>query len=255
MRRRSSDAPTVEQAATQELIRDAFDSDRFVLHAQPIVDLASGAVERHELLIRIDGETELTPPGAFLPEAERSGLIGKIDHWVIGQAIDLLGEGIGRVEVNLSGISLADRTLSGYIEGRLEAAGADPSQLVFEITETAAIANIAEASEFARRLTQLGCHFAVDDFGVAFGSLYYLKHLPVDCLKIDGEFIRGLPGDEVDQAIVKAIVELARGLGIHTIAEFVGNEETVTMLRELGVGFAQGTHIGMPYPVTELLNQ
>jgi EAL domain-containing protein (putative c-di-GMP-specific phosphodiesterase class I) len=241
--------------ATQRRIQDALAFDRLVLHAQPIVELASGRVERHELLLRMrenDGEG-LTAPGEFLPEAERSGLVGEIDHWVVGQAIELLTEGIGSLEVNLSGKSLADPTLPGYIEGQLDAIGADPAGLIFEITETAAIANMAEAIEFADRLTKLGCHFAIDDFGVAFGSLYYLKHLPVDYLKIDGEFIRGLCNDEADQVIVKAIVGLARGLGIGTIAEFVADQETLDLLKKLGVDYAQGTMVGDPRPVTDLL--
>jgi EAL domain-containing protein (putative c-di-GMP-specific phosphodiesterase class I) len=254
--REARDAATKDQMATQRRIQDALAFDLLVLHAQPIVGLVSGMVERHELLLRMRNDgTVLTQPGEFLPEAERSGLVGQIDHWVVGQAIEMLNEGIGSLEVNLSGKSLTDRTLPGYIETRLDATGADPAGLVFEITETAAIANMAEAIEFAERLTKLGCHFAIDDFGVAFGSLYYLKHLPVDYLKIDGEFIRGLVTGEADQVIVKAIVELARGLGIGTIAEFVGDEETLALLKKLGVDYAQGDVVGHPRPVSELLAQ
>ncbi|MDX6632421.1 MAG: hypothetical protein QOG09_1032 [Solirubrobacterales bacterium] len=237
-------------------IRDALALDRLVLFGQPIVSLATGTMDRYELLLRMrsedDGE-ELILPGTFLPEAERSGLIGEIDRWVLGEAIAMLGAGTDQLEVNLSGVSLADPSLPSYIEERLEAAGADPAGLILEITETAAIENIAEATAFATRLKRLGCRFALDDFGVAYGSLYYLKHLPVDYIKIDGEFIRELKQDAADQVIVKAIVELAHGLGIGTIAEFVIDEATARILEHFGVEYGQGDHYGVPRPLAELV--
>jgi EAL domain-containing protein (putative c-di-GMP-specific phosphodiesterase class I) len=233
-------------------IREAIDRDGLVLFAQPIVELRSGRVERHELLVRMrspEGE-ELIQPGEFLPEAERVGLVGDIDRWVVGQAISMLDDGrFDCLEVNLSGMSLVGPEVLGAIEKLIRSSNIEPADLVFEITETAAIANMAEATEFASRLKQLGCRFALDDFGVAFGSLYYLKHLPIDYVKIDGEFIRELARDPADQVIVKAIVELAGGLDIGTIAEFVGDDETTALLREYGVDYAQGEHIGEPRPV------
>jgi EAL domain-containing protein (putative c-di-GMP-specific phosphodiesterase class I) len=243
------------EAAAVQRIRDALALDRLVLYAQPIVELSSGITNRHELLLRMlpeSGEDGLIPPGDFLPDAERTGLIGEIDRWVVRQAIEMLRGDIQCLEVNLSGKSLADQAMPSYIEQLLEEASVEPSKLILEITETAAIANMVEASAFANRLTAVGCRFALDDFGVAFGSLYYLKHLPVDYVKIDGEFIRELKQDPADQVIVRAIVELAHGLGIGTIAEFVIDEATARILAHYGVDYAQGDHFGRPRPVSEI---
>ena len=140
------------------------------------------------------------------------------------------------------------------VEREIAATGIDPSRLVFEITETAAIANMEQARAFAERLTRLGCRFALDDFGAGFSSFYYLKHLPLDYLKIDGEFVRALPQSRTDQILVASVVELARGLGKQTIAEYVGDDATVELLRALGVDFAQGFHTGCPVPVAEALS-
>ena len=240
-------------AAAVRRIRDALDLDRLVLHAQPIVELPTGQIQRHELLLRMLGDDDqLIPPAEFLPQAESSGLVGEIDRWVIGEAVTLLeGGGFDCLEVNLSGKSLADPDMPTYIEGLIAGSTIDPARLILEITETAAIANMAEASAFATRLNEAGCRFALDDFGVAFGSLYYLKHLPVDYVKIDGEFVRGIKQDPADQVIVKAIVELAKGINIGTIAEFVIDEATARILSHYGVDFAQGDHFGKPQPLAE----
>ena len=138
------------------------------------------------------------------------------------------------------------------IRNELAATGIDPATLVFEITETALIENMAVAQLFIAELKSLGCRFALDDFGIGFSSFNYIKHLPVDYLKIDGSFIRNLPHDTVDQHLVKAMVEVARGLGKKTIAEFVENEETLRLLREYGVDYAQGYHVGKPRQMSEL---
>ena len=153
--------------------------------------------------------------------------------------------------MNLSGESLTDPDLPAFVESELERASVDPGDLIFEVTETAAIANIAQARSFIERLVDIGCSFALDDFGAGFGSYYYLKHLPLDYLKIDGEFVRNLPNSHTDQVLVRSVVEIARGLGKKTIAEFVGDEETVDLLKGLGVDFAQGFHTGRPRPVAE----
>ena len=129
----------------------------------------------------------------------------------------------------------------------------DPSRLTFEITETAAVANIAKARAFAERLSELGCKFALDDFGAGFGSFYYLKHLPFDFLKIDGEFVKGCASSKTDRLLIEAVVGIARGMGKRTIAEFVGDDETVRTLQRLGVDFGQGYHLGRPEPLEELL--
>ena len=181
----------------------------------------------------------------------------EIDAWVTRRAIRLIeahrhaGRDL-RLEVNLSGRTIGDNSLPRMIESELEGTGIDPSNLIFEITETAAISNMDEAREFASALTALGCRFALDDFGAGFGSFYYLKYLPLDYLKIDGDFIGNLARSETDQAVVRAIVDLSRSLGKKTIAEFVGNPETVNLLREYGIDYAQGFYIGHPQPVSEM---
>jgi len=233
-------------------IREAVEKDLFLLTAQPILHLGSNQISQYELLLRMVGEGgAIVHPGAFLDMAERFGEIQAIDRQVVRRAIQLIAERHRagrelRLEVNLSSKAFADRELLPMIEHELAATAIPPSSLVLEVTETAAIANIHQAERFVRTLKALGCQFALDDFGVGFSSFYRLKHLPVDYLKIDGSFIRNLPHDPLNQHLVKAIVEVARGLGIWTIAEWVGDEETVNMLREYGAGYAQGFHIGRP---------
>ena len=211
-------------------------------------------------MLRLPDEArgEPLPPSAFLYRAERSGLIQAIDGWVVRKAIALIAEharaGLKLVlNVNLSGKSIGDRKLAALTEEALAEAGIDPARLIFELTETAAISNIEEAKAFAIRLHGRGCRFALDDFGAGFGSFYYLKSFPFDYLKIDGDFIRGLAASPMNQLVVSAIVSIARGMGKKTIAEFVADEEAVRLLRKIGVDFAQGYHIGVPRPVSELL--
>ncbi|HYZ30295.1 MAG TPA: bifunctional diguanylate cyclase/phosphodiesterase, partial [Thermoleophilaceae bacterium] len=242
-----------------ERIRRALEEDRFVLHAQPILDLQTDTISQYELLLRLMDDTgDLVPPAVFIPTAERFGLIQEIDRWVIHKAIALLcdsgrrGEKF-RLEVNVSGRSLADPELPTFVEHELAAAAVDPGRLVFEITETAAIANMEQARVFADRMTSLGCCFALDDFGAGFSSFYYLKYLPLDYLKIDGDFIKSIINSTTDQLVVKAMVEIARGMGMKTIAEFVEDPETVEMLRAKGVDYSQGYFHGVPRPVADVL--
>ena len=243
-------------ASWLDRVRAALDDDRFVLHAQPIRDLRSGGVAQHELLLRMLGDDgELISPGSFLPLAERVGLAPEIDRWVATRAIELLASDPGgtvALEVNLFAPSLNDATLLNLIESELKSSGVDPRRLIFEITETAAVANIPLARRFAERLTQLGCRFALDDFGSGFGSFYYLKHLPFDYLKIDGEFVAGCLTNRTDQLVIEAVVRIARGLGKETVAEFVGDEQLENFVRSQGVDHAQGFYVGRPVPVTEI---
>jgi diguanylate cyclase (GGDEF)-like protein/PAS domain S-box-containing protein len=238
-----------------ERIREALEEDRFTLYAQPIVELAGGEVRQHELLLRmLDERGDAIPPAAFLGIAERFDLMQDIDRWVVGRAIRYMGEqkaaGHDRIfEVNISGSSTGDPELLTLIEHELAESGIDPVNLVLEVTETTAVANIPRAQQFAARLAELGCRFALDDFGAGFGSFYYLKHLPFDLLKIDGEFVRSCTTSTTDQLLIRAAVDIARGLGKKTIAEYVGDDETVELLRELGVDYAQGFHIGRPAPL------
>ncbi|HTI33340.1 MAG TPA: EAL domain-containing protein [Miltoncostaea sp.] len=232
-------------------IRAALEEDRFVLHAQPVVDLATGRVVQHELLLRMatpDGTLAL--PGDFLPTAEEHGLIRAIDGWVIRRAASLAGAG-HPVQVNLSAASLADAGLAGAVEDALLVAGADPRDVVLEVTETAVIRNEAAASAFLARMRELGCRVALDDFGTGYGGFRHIKQLPVDILKLDVEFVRDLPASRASRHVVEAVVSLARAFGHRTIAEGVENEETFAMLATLGVDFAQGHHLGRPRPLRE----
>jgi diguanylate cyclase (GGDEF)-like protein/PAS domain S-box-containing protein len=243
-----------------ERIRHALEEDRLILYCQPILDLSKNEICQYELLLRLPDEErgEPLPPSAFLYGAERFGLIQAIDAWVARKAIALIAEhasvGLELVlNVNLSGKSIGDRKLAALIEDALAEAGIDPARLNFELTETAAIANLEEAKAFASRLRGRGCHFALDDFGAGFGSFYYLKNFPFDYLKIDGDFIRSLATSPMDKLVVEAMVSIARGMGKKTVAEFVADEATVDLLRKIGVDYAQGYHIGMPKPVSEVL--
>ncbi len=230
-------------------IRRAFAEDRFELHAQPIVDLATGETVQRELLIRMRGtDGRLIPPGDFLPAAEKYGAIRDIDRWVIAQGADLAARGID-VEINISASSIGDPELIAVIERELARTGADPSRLVFEITETALIEETDVAVALAERLRMLGCRFALDDFGSGYGGFHYLKHLPMDFLKIDREFVRDAMSSEGDQHVIRAIVGLARGFGLQTIAEGIEDQETLDLLREFGVDHAQGYHLGRPAPL------
>jgi PAS domain S-box-containing protein len=232
-------------------IRQALDEDRFVLHGQPIIDLASGQIVQHELLIRmLDEEGDLVPPGLFLPVAEQYGLIREIDRWVIRQAAQLAGHG-NPIELNISAESLGDPELYDVVERELHAAGADAGLVVFEITETGLLKNEAVGQTFIERVTALGCQVALDDFGTGYGGFTYVKRLPVDYLKIDIEFVRDLPRSPASQHVVRAIVGLARDFGHQTIAEGVEDDETLQMLRDYGVGCAQGYGIGRPAPIEQ----
>jgi len=238
-----------------ERIREALEEDRFTLVAQPIIELSSGHVPQHELLLRMsDVHGDLIPPGAFLYIAERLDLIRQIDTWVVQRAIEMLAEDRvpGALEVNLSGRSVGEPALLELIAGELKRTGVAPSRLIFEITETAAIDNLLKARRFSHHLAELGCRFALDDFGAGFGSFYYLKNLTFDYLKIDGEFVRECRSNKTDRLIISAVVDIARGLGKETIAEFVGDDDTARLLAELGVDYGQGFHLGRPEPLAAM---
>ena len=238
-----------------ERIRDALEQNLMELHAQPILHLGTREITSYELLLRMRSDTgELIPPAAFLDIAERSGIIRDIDHWVVRSACSMIADAdargqVLRLEVNVSGISFSHPEFLTLIDPHLVALGPLANRLVIELTETAAVGNLAHAIEFANGLARQGCQLALDDFGAGFGGFYYLKYLPCQYLKIDGEFIRTLPSSPVDQVFVRAMVELAYGLGKKTIAEFVEDEETLQLLEVLGVDFAQGYHIGRPAPL------
>ena len=254
--RRRREADRRDRARLESDIRDAVAEDRLVLYAQPIVDLADGSVAQAELLVRMLNRrrsSRIIAPAAFLPAAERYDLVAPIDLWVVARALELARD--HRVEINLSGRTISAPEHVAEIERLVAASGAPPANIIFEITETAVVENLIAARRFAERLRALGCSFALDDFGVGFGTFTYLKHLPVDYLKIDIDFVRNLVSDETDRHVVHAMVSVAKGFGIKTIAEGVEDAETLERLVSMGVDFAQGYWTGRPVAVDELWPQ
>jgi PAS domain S-box-containing protein len=230
------------------LVARALEEERFLVYAQPIIDLSTGEMTREELLVRLRNEEGgIEAPHAFIPDAERFGPIEQIDRWMIGQAVMLAAAGRS-VEVNLSARSLGSATLTDEISRLLREHGADPEKLVFEVTETAAAENFDNARAFAERLRGMGCRFALDDFGTGYGTLVYLRDLPTSFLKIDMRFVRNVVHDAADRRMVQSIVQVAHDHGQSTIAEGVEDRATLDLLRELGVDEAQGYYIGRPCP-------
>lgn len=234
-----------------EKIQSALTDNRFVLHFQGIHDALTRKISHYEVLIRmLDAEkpSELLLPGSFIPAAERTGRIVDIDRWVVQAAIEKLAHvpDLPSLAVNVSARTFDDPMFTGIIRKLLTQHQVAPRRLIIELTETAALANIADAERFIADLRQLGCTVCLDDFGVGFSSFAYLKHLSADVLKIDGMFIRNLLNSREDRVFVQAIVEVARGLGKKTVAEFVGDDQTLALLAEMGVDYAQGYHLSFP---------
>ncbi|BCX89571.1 hypothetical protein MIN45_P1944 [Methylomarinovum tepidoasis] len=250
-----------QQLYWKDQIEQALEEDRFVLYFQPILDIRRGTVSHYETLLRmIDPDGQVLAPGLFIPMAEQLGLIQRLDRMVVDMALDvhrrLLAEGNPlTLSVNLSGHSMADEALQSHLQECLSANGVDANRLIFEITETAAVSNFASAQRLIKKIKDLGCHFALDDFGVGFSSFYYLMHLPVDYVKIDGSFVKNLENNLEDQTLVSALADIAKRLGKKTVAEFVENEAILEYLREIGVDYAQGYHIGRPAPTITALPQ
>jgi diguanylate cyclase (GGDEF)-like protein/PAS domain S-box-containing protein len=242
-------------------INRALEEDRLKLNYQPIVPVSNGKPKglHYELLIRMQDESgEMVPPGAFLPAAERYNLITKLDRWVVGAALRWFTQNPQHLEclhlcnINLSGQSIGEKEFLDFLIPQFEQAAVPAQKLCFEITETAAIANLISAANFIRALKAQGCRFALDDFGSGLSSFAYLKALPVDFIKIDGVFVKDIVDDPVDFTMVKAIQEIARVMGKQTIAEFVENQAILKKLRTIGVDYVQGYGIGRPQPVERL---
>ncbi|HMB51678.1 MAG TPA: EAL domain-containing protein [Thermoanaerobaculia bacterium] len=233
-------------------IQKALEDERFVLHRQPIQPL-TGGTPLVEVFIRLQGEDgELIAPGAFIPAAERFHLIPSIDRWVVATAMRHLAahpEDERCHALNLSGQSLGDETFLDFVVQQLETTGLDPTRVCFEITETAAITHLARANRFISVLRRMGCHFVLDDFGTGLSSFAYLKNLPVDFLKVSGDFVRGIPANEVQNALVRSIHELGNLMGMRTIAEGVETEEELEEVRKIGFDYAQGYWIERPAPM------
>lgn len=238
-------------------INRALEENRLCLARQPIMPLSktasSGAGKHYELLIRMKDENgDIIFPGAFLPAAERYNLSIRLDRWVVSTAFAWLQDNPQELEaldlcaINLSGHSLSDPEFLNFLLEKLQAERIAAEKFCFEVTETAAIANLGNAIHFMTSLKSIGCSFALDDFGTGLSSFNYLKNLPVDYLKIDGSFIRDITHDPIDRAMVQSINEIGHVMGKETIAEFVESEESLQLLREIGVDHAQGYHVGRP---------
>ncbi|HKJ87782.1 MAG TPA: bifunctional diguanylate cyclase/phosphodiesterase, partial [Gammaproteobacteria bacterium] len=232
-------------------LRHALDQDRFRLVYQPIRGLDGETGDFHEVLLRMEENGELLPPGEFLPTAERFSLMGDIDRWVVRQALaELAARRQQRpgltFSINLSARAFGDQPLFDEIREQIQHWGLDPAAVVFEITETEAIANMAAAKSMIWTLREMGCRFSLDDFGSGFASFAYLRELPVDLVKIDGHFIRELAGSTLDLAIVRALVDIAHTLGKEVVAEFVENGQTLSLLTDMGVHYGQGFYFGRP---------
>ncbi len=243
-------------------IRQALTSDKFVLYAQPIKDLTNDKIYRYELLLRMkDEEGKVMLPAHFFTVAEDSGLMPEIDRWVVHQAIEILGRQSSMVEnkiqlqFNVSTRSLIMPEFLSFIKNELSTSHVDPSSLVLEIIETAIIPNIYQTQKFIKTIRTLGCRVALDNFGARFSSFYYLKYLPVDYFKIEGNFIKRLARSSVNQHLLQNIMEMAKTVKKKTFAERVEDETTLRMVRHYGIDYAQGYHIARPALVSELLGE
>ena len=241
---------------------EAVEQNRLRLYCQPITAVhGDSCTGKHwEFLLRLlDTDEELIMPAAFLPAAERYGLIPRIDRWVVSEALRWLSTHCpnpkpgSMFSINLSGLSVSEPGFIQFLTDTLVDCTFPTSAICFEITETAAISNLVRTREFVRKLKELGCRFALDDFGSGLSSFAYLKSLPVDYIKIDGQFIRDITHEPVSAAMVRSINEIGQMMGVKTVAEFVENEATLAMLQSIGVDFAQGYLLGQPQPIEELL--
>jgi diguanylate cyclase (GGDEF)-like protein len=271
---RGRDRVEVFQEADQSIIRrstdiivvqalhEALAADRFALFAQPILPLNDEHTDpRFEFLLRmVSGNSELLPPEKFLSAAERYQLLPAIDRWVTKNALAALathattlrGRAM-RFSMNISGASIASEEFLEFLEGSIRDSGVPPENLCFELTETSAVANLARADRMMQRLQALGCTFALDDFGTGLSSLAYLKSLPVSVLKIDGAFVRDAGSNQRTESMVRAIAQLARTMGMETVAEYVETDELRTRMAGLGVDYGQGFAIGRPVPIDQVL--
>ncbi len=230
-------------------IRAALQQQNFFLEFQPIYSVETSRISHYECLIRMKGEEgTIYGPNDFIPVAEVMGLVQQIDLWVINHVFDLMRtmpEDIS-FNINLSGNIFLDHQLYPLVEKKLYETDVDPGRIVFEITETAAISNFEQTKSMVKKIRSLGCRFALDDFGAGFNSYNYIKHFPVDILKIDGSFITDLEGDSVDQLLVKSMIDIAHSLGKKTVAEYVEKQSTMDLLKKFGIDYIQGFLVGKP---------
>ena len=240
-----------------ERVRRAVTHDQFELYCQPVLDLETQVIEQYELLLRLrTDDRQLLVPSAFLHVAERFGSIVDIDSWVVGRACALLAEQTRRgrrvkISMNVSAKSIGSPELIGALDRALAEWRVDPARLVFELSETAAIGNIDQTQKFLGEVRNRGCGIALDDFGAGFGSYHYVKRLPCDYFKIDGDLVRGCANSATDRLILEAMVGIAKGMGTKTVAKSVTDEQTANCLLRSGIDYAQGFHIGAPRPLED----
>lgn len=243
-------------------LKQALREDNLLLYAQPIVACRAELEppRRFEVLVRMLDEDRVVSPGLFLEAVEKHGLATELDRWVVDHTIDYLAalpaplcERIENVSINLSGYSLGSHSFREYVANRLEKSPISPTLLRFEITETAAVVHLDRAVAFIRALQDLGVTFALDDFGSGVSSFGYLRSLPVNCLKVDGQFVRNVQTSALDHGIVTAINQIAHIMGMETVAEFVEDQSIVAALGHIGVDFLQGFHLGRPQPLDDYL--
>ena len=243
-----------EDVEWMRTIRDALEHDKFVLYFQPLLHIKTGDVSHYEALLRLTTPGGLVGPQVFLPAAARFGLMADIDAWVLERAVRALAE-FGqdrpqlRISINLSGFAFEDETLGTRVRALLKQHQLAGDRIVFEITEQLAVRFAANTDKQISLLRDLGCRIAVDDFGTGYSSFSYLKRLPVDYLKIDGSFIKGLPRDRVDQSMVRMVGEVARAAGMETVAEYVHSAAALALLAKYGIDYAQGHYVGRPAPI------
>ncbi|GKS70331.1 GGDEF domain-containing protein [Nitrosomonas sp. PY1] len=248
---RDSSEAMINQMTWYSRITQALEQNLFIIHFQGVYETTQNTLTHLEILIRMRDVNEpehLIMPGQFIPIAEKNGQIVNIDRWVIKRSIELLSENpvMPAVAINISGKTFDDPSIPQYIRSLLSERHVDPARLIIELTETAAVSDIQDAQRFIEAIHRTGCSVCLDDFGSGFSTFGYLKYLGVEILKIDGLFIRDLPNNYDNQIFVKAMVEVARGLGKLTVAEFVEDAATLSMVKNLGIDLAQGYYLGRP---------
>jgi diguanylate cyclase (GGDEF)-like protein len=244
----------------QTQVESALENDRFVIYCQPIQEILTGRISHYEVLLRLrEDDGSVSSPAPFINAAERCGMVHLVDRRVTSLALERLAElrktqGNLFFAINLSARALGDEDFLPHLQTELKRTGVEPARVIFEITETAAVADFSAARRLMGAIRNLGCRFALDDFGVGFSSFYYLKQLPIDFVKIDGSFINQLAESPDDQVLVRALREVAAGFGKKTIAEYVEDKQTLDLLEQFGIDYAQGYYIGRPELVETLFS-
>ena len=238
-------------------LQEAIINDNIVMHFQPIIKIQTKEVAYFEALVRLNIDGSMIFPGQFIPALERAEDIHLLDHQVVSKTIWMLSQYpcLKKVAINLSAQAFSDERLLPIIENKLERYNVSPSRVIFELTESASLTNLAATQRMIQRLTEMGCEFSVDDFGTGFSTFAYLKELPANSVKIDGSFVKDMLNDPIDLALVKAIKDVAHSLDKYSVAEFVENEAILLKLQEIGVDYAQGYHISKPLPIEQIVEK